>query len=103
MPLPHRRSKSIDEKAVERLRRLANSILRRCSLEELAGSDPGVRVLNASTYGDIYVLEQLWERSRLAEVLGKLAEARERVPARPCPLCAGGPPDVGTGLEAPVP
>ena len=66
-----------DEKAVERLRRLARSILKRCSPEELARNDPGIRVLNAWTYGDLYVLEQLWERSGLAEVIGELAEARD--------------------------
>ena len=65
-----------DEKAVERLRRLARSILKRCSPEELARTDPAVRVLNAWTYGDLYVLEQLWERSGLAEVVGELADAR---------------------------
>ena len=66
-----------DEKAVERLRRLARSILKRCSPEELARTDPGIQVLNAWTYGDLYVLEQLWERSGIAEVVGELAEARK--------------------------
>ena len=66
-----------DEKAVERLRRLARSILKRCSPEELARTDPGIQVLNAWTYGDLYVLERLWERSGIAEVVGELAEARK--------------------------
>ena len=65
-----------DEKAVERLRRLARSILKRCSPEELARTDPDIQVLGAWTYGDLYVLEQLWERSGLAEVVGELAQAR---------------------------
>ena len=66
-----------DEKAVEPVRRLARSILKRCSPEELARTDPGIRVLNAWTYGDLYVLEQLWKRSGLAEVARELAEVRD--------------------------
>ena len=46
-----------DAQAVERLRGLARSILKRCSPEELVRIDPGIRMLNAWTYGDIYVLE----------------------------------------------
>ena len=65
-----------DEKAVERLRRLARSILKRCSPVELALGDPGIRVLDAWTYGDLYVLDQLWERSGISEVIGEVAEAR---------------------------
>ena len=43
-----------------------------------AGPDrSGIRMLNTWTYGDLYVLEQLWERSGLAEVARELAEARK--------------------------
>ena len=66
-----------DEKAVVRLRRLARSILKRCSPEEQAQTDPEIRVLNAWTYGDLYVLEQLSELAGLAGVVEELAEARD--------------------------
>ena len=32
-------------------------------------------MLNAWTYGGLYVLERLWEGPKLAEVVGALAEA----------------------------
>ena len=35
-----------DEKAVERLRRLARSILKRCSPEELVRADPAMQVVD---------------------------------------------------------
>ncbi len=62
-----------DEKAVERLRRLAKSILKRCSPEELVGADPAMRVVDTWPYGDVYVLEHLWRRSGLAELIEEFA------------------------------
>jgi hypothetical protein len=64
-----------DEQVTERLRRLAHSILRRCSPEEILAQDPTWRLINAWPYGDIYVLEQLWERlgvkAIITQVLGR--------------------------------
>ncbi len=51
-----------DPKATERLRRLARSILKRCSPEELVAEDPSLRVVDSWPYGDIYVLEHLWRQ-----------------------------------------
>ncbi|MGH8650686.1 MAG: hypothetical protein ACREYE_00245, partial [Gammaproteobacteria bacterium] len=56
-----------DPRVAERLRRLARNILRRCSPEEIIAEDPAWRVCNAWPYGDIYVLEQLWQRLGMAE------------------------------------
>lgn len=64
-----------DPAVAERLRRLARGILRRCSPEEIIAEEPTWRLCNAWPYGDLYVLEQLWQRLGIAvvlqEVLGK--------------------------------
>jgi transposase len=57
------------EEVVERLRRLARSILRRYSPEEIIAEHPSWRVVDAWNFGDIYVLEQLWERLGIADVI----------------------------------
>lgn len=51
-----------DPAVAERLRRLARSILRRCSPEEIVAENPSWRLVDAWPYGDLYVLEQLWRR-----------------------------------------
>ena len=66
-----------DPKATERLRRLARSILKRCSPEELAAGDTGMKVLDAWTYGDVYALEALWRRVGLPELIGEVIDARK--------------------------
>ena len=65
-----------DPKATERLRRLARSILKRCSPQELAAGDSGMKVLDAWTYGDVYALEALWRRVGLPELIGELVDER---------------------------
>jgi hypothetical protein len=61
-----------DEPAMgERLRRLARSILRRVSPEEILAEDPSWQLLDAWPYGDLYALEQLWNRVGIAEVIAE--------------------------------
>ena len=55
----------------ERLRRLARSILRRCSPEEIVAQEPAWRVVDAWPYGDLYVLEALWRRLGIADVIAR--------------------------------
>ena len=62
-----------DPKATERLRRLARSILNRCSPEELVAADPGLTVADAWPYGDVYVLQRLWERAGLPALIAEQA------------------------------
>ena len=62
-----------DPKAAERLRRLARSILKRCSPEELVAADPGLTVADAWPYGDVYVLQRLWERAGLPALIAEQA------------------------------
>ena len=53
----------------EALRRLAHSILRLFSAEDVRVADPDVRVLEAWPYGGLYVLDQLWHELGIARVL----------------------------------
>jgi len=63
-----------DDPAVkERLRRLARSILRRCSPEEIIADDPSWKVINAWPYGPVHVLEGLWRRLGIADVVNRQA------------------------------
>jgi hypothetical protein len=58
-----------DPDVAARLRRLARSILRRCSPEEIVAQEPAWRVVDAWPYGDLYVLEALWRRLGIADVI----------------------------------
>ncbi len=66
-----------DPAATERLRRLARSILRRCAPEEIVAQEPSWRLLNAWPYGDVYVLEALWGRLGIAEVIAEQVGRRK--------------------------
>ena len=69
--------RSDDPEVTERLRRLARSILKRCSPEEIVAQDPSWRVLDVWPYGDVHVLEHLWRRVGLPELIGELVGARK--------------------------
>ncbi len=68
--------RSDDPKSAERLRRLARSILKRCSPEELLASDPALRLVDTWPYGDVYVLEHLWRRVGLPELIAEQVDGR---------------------------
>jgi len=65
-----------DEVVIERLRRLAKSILRRCSPEQIVAEGPEWRLVCAWPYGDVYALQALWERLGIGEILNAQAGAR---------------------------
>ena len=65
-----------DPAVAERLRRLAKGILRRCSPEEIVAEDPSWQLVDAWPYGDLYVLEELWRRLGLAEIIEAQAKGR---------------------------
>lgn len=65
-----------DEAVSERLRRLAKSILRRCSPEEIVAGDGNWRLVCAWPYGELHALEALWQRLGIGEVINQQAGAR---------------------------
>jgi hypothetical protein len=65
-----------DPAVAERLRRLAKNILRCCSPDEIVAEDPSWKRVDAWPCGDLYVLEQLWQRLGLAEILEAAAQGR---------------------------
>jgi hypothetical protein len=66
-----------DPASTARLRRLAKSILRRCAPEEIVAENPDWQVVNAWDHGDLYVLEQLWRRLGMAEVIAEVLAGRK--------------------------
>jgi hypothetical protein len=71
-----------DPQVRERLRALARSILRRVAPEEILAARPDWKLLDAWPYGDLYVLEQLWQRIGMPERLPALVrdDTRRRLP-----------------------
>jgi hypothetical protein len=62
-----------DDPAIrDKLQRLARGIMRRVAPEDLTAGHPDWKVIDAWPYGDLYVLEQLWARIGLPELLPKL-------------------------------
>jgi len=72
----HSFGRSDDPQVIERLRKLARSILRRCSPDEIVADDPSWRLIDAWPYGDLYVLEALWQRLGIAEVIQECSRKR---------------------------
>lgn len=65
-----------DAEVIDRLGRLARSILRRLSPEELVAGRPEWRVVDAWPYGDTYAVDMLWRRLGIREVLQKVLRGR---------------------------
>ena len=65
-----------NEEVTERLHRLARSILRRCAPEQIVQENPEWKFINAWDFGDVHVLEQLWERIGIPQVLKKVLGKR---------------------------
>jgi hypothetical protein len=59
------------------LRRLAKSILRRCAPEQIVAENPDWQVVNAWDHGDLYVLEQLWGRLGIPQVIAEVLAGRK--------------------------
>lgn len=72
----HNCGRTDDPDVIERLRRLAKSILRRCSPEEILASGGDWKLICAWPYGDIFVLEAIWKQ------LGIDTVVREQVASR---------------------
>lgn len=72
----HNFGRADDPAVTERLRRLARSILRRCAPEEIVAAEPSWQLVEAWPYGPVYVLERLWARLGVAQVLDEVLGAR---------------------------
>ena len=73
----HNCGRADDPDVVERLRRLAKSILlRRCSPEEIVGAGGDWRLICAWPYGDLYVLEAIWKQLGIDAIVRQQAGTR---------------------------
>jgi len=73
----HNCGRADDSEVVERLRRLAQSILRRCSPEEIVAGGDDWRLICAWPYGDLYVVEALWKRLGIDTIVRQQAGVRK--------------------------
>ena len=58
-----------DAEVVERLRKLAKSILRRASPEEIVADSGDWQLVCAWSHGDVHVLEVVWQRLGISDIL----------------------------------
>ena len=65
-----------DPHSAERLGTLARSILNRCAPEEIVQQAPQWRVLNAWPYGALSVLEAVWKRLGIPDVISEQLASR---------------------------
>ena len=66
-----------DPQTAERLRKLARSILKRCAPEEIVEQAPQWRLLNTWPFGALYVLEAVWKRLGIPDVLSEQLASRQ--------------------------
>src|SRR5262245_11836041 len=57
--------------SAERLRQLARNLLKRCAPEEIVARAPPCRLIDAWPFGALYVLEAIWHRLGIAEVIAQ--------------------------------
>ena len=65
-----------DPAVVERMRKLAKSILRRCSPDDIVAEMPDWKVVDAWPYGPLHVIEELWRRVGLDKIIRKRTRGR---------------------------
>jgi hypothetical protein len=65
-----------DPQTAERLRQLARSILKKCAPHEIVAQDPQWRVLDTWPFGALYVLEAVWKRLGIPDVLSEQLASR---------------------------
>jgi len=73
----HTCGRAEDPKTAERLRNLARSILKRCDPQEIVQHSTQWRLVDAWPYGPLYVLEALWRRLGLAEIIADQLKGRK--------------------------
>ena len=65
-----------DPELIERLHRLAKSILRRCSPEATVADDPGWRLVCAWPYDDVHALQAVWQQFGIDAIVRAQAHGR---------------------------
>src|SRR5215510_4170503 len=73
----HTCGRAEDPQTTERLRKLAHSILKRCAPEEIIEQAPQWRLIEAWPYGALYVLEAVWKRLGIPEVISEQLASRK--------------------------
>jgi Transposase DDE domain len=73
----HTFGRAEDPAVIERLRALAQSLLKRCAPSEIAAQDGQWRLIHAWPHGDLYVLEALWQRLGISDVIAEVVGARQ--------------------------
>jgi len=73
----HTCGRAEDPKTAERLRNLARSILKRCDPQEIVQHSTQWRLVDAWPYGPLYVLEALWQRLGLANIIADQLKGRK--------------------------
>ena len=66
-----------DPQTAERLRQLARSLLKRCAPEEIVAQAPQWRLMDAWPCGALYVLEAIWHRLGIPEVIAQQLTCRK--------------------------
>src|SRR5918997_3820739 len=66
-----------DPKTAERLRKLAQSILKKCDPEAIVQHSDQWRLIDAWPYGALYVLEALWKRLGIADIIADQLHGRK--------------------------
>jgi Transposase DDE domain len=66
-----------DPNTAERLRKLAQSILKKCDPEEIVQHSDQWRLIDAWPYGALYVLEALWKRLGIAGIIADQLRGRK--------------------------
>src|SRR5215468_5923870 len=73
----HNCGRAEDPQTAERLRNLARSILKKCDPHEIVQPSAQGRVVDAWPYGQLYVLEALWQRLGLADIITAQLKGRK--------------------------
>ena len=66
-----------DPRTAERLRKLARSILKKCDPEQIVEPDPQWRLLDAWPYGALHVLELIWQRLGVPDIIREQLQHRQ--------------------------
>jgi len=73
----HNCGRAEDPKTAERLRTLARSILKKCNPEEMVQHSDQWRLVDAWPYGPLYVLEALWQRLGIVDIIADQLKGRK--------------------------